>query len=98
MRKKILSVLGTIVVISACSKSGDSSTPPPPPPEYFRFTGITVDGISGTNNYSYTSVKINPVIKLAFTVPVSLTSASSNISITDQNNAALQLQYAYASA
>ncbi len=94
--KKFLFTLATTAILFSCSKSGDSSSPPLPP-EDFRFTSVTVDGISGTNNYFYQSVKINPVIKLAFTVPVSLASAASFISLTDQHSVSAPLQYSYAS-
>lgn len=52
--------------------------------------------MSGTNNYQYKDVKTSPLIRLAFTVPVNLSSASSNIVLSDKNNATVELQYAYA--
>lgn len=98
MLKRAVFILVVIAILFSCSKSSDSNAPTPLPPEDFRFTSVTVDGVSGTNNYAYQSVKINPVIKLAFTVPISLTSASSAISLIDQHSVAAQLQYSYASA
>lgn len=79
-KNKISYFIFLSVFFLGCKKSSDSPEQPPAIPETFKLVSTTVEGLTGTGLYN---IKVNPIIRLSFTAPVSENSVAVNTSINE---------------
>lgn len=78
---KYLLVFLSLVMVFSCKKTDSTTTVTPPPvAENFSYQSITINGVT---ILPFKNISRNPFVRVKFTVPVSRSSASQKISITD---------------
>jgi len=88
MRKFFVFILSLSFFIFACKKSETPITVDPvSPPSSYSFSDLKVNGTySGFTYYGLNSI---PIIKITFSTPINLSSASGNITLNDANGTAI---------
>ena len=77
----------------SCSKSSSNNTAPPVH-ENFICSSVTLNGVSSSSN-NFTNVNLQPAIRLAFTTPVSHSSASAVINFTSSTGVAVPIGFTF---
>ena len=79
-------LLFIVTAVLSCKKGSPSS--PVPPAQHLTITSFQINGISAA---TYTGITINPIIRIAFSVPVDPSSVTGNITLNDGAGAAVAI-------
>src|SRR5690242_4031684 len=82
-----------VLYVIGCTKKNSST--PPPAPGSFNITSVKVNDSNANRNNDYYNVQLNPLIKIAFTVPVDHSSLTSNISLANSNGVDVPVNISY---
>ncbi len=78
---KILALIAIPVFLTSCGKQHNQ--PAPPAPVSFSFSGLKVNG--SYNGFSYKGVPANSIVKISFSAPLNISTATGSLSVSSGN-------------